>query len=214
MTNITKFNKPIFGDLIVITDENGSPWFIANEVCELMGIVNSRDSIRKHVKDQHKKLLKYVILDDVASRYATLGENIKLNKNLTMISEGGLYRLIMRTDASKAELFQDWVTDEVLPSIRKTGRYGVEQQKPMSPAQHLLANAKMMLEIEQKQNQQDERLMAVEDSIRQITEGAPHGWGLVPRLATHYGLSRQKGKDLCAAYQLETKRSVQAITQH
>ena len=48
--------------------------------------------------------------------------------HLTLILESGLYKLIMRSDKPEAATFQDWVTQEVLPSIRKTGSYGTQER--------------------------------------------------------------------------------------
>ncbi len=203
MSKVQIFNKPIFGDLTVITDDSENVWFIANEVGEKLALVNVRESLKKHVKEQHKKLLKSLISELDPSRIVTDLDN--LDKRLAIINESGLYRLIMRTDAAKAEFFQDWVTDEVLPSIRKNGSYQVEQ-RPMTPTELLAAQGQVLVDMERTQTDQGQRLERLENTIKQVTEGTPEGWGLVSRLATHFGMSKQKGKDLCAGYDLQTKK--------
>ncbi|HDM8198695.1 TPA: hypothetical protein P0E36_004879 [Vibrio harveyi] len=205
MSDIQVFNKPLFGDLTVIRDNEGDPWFVANEVGSMIGLVNVRESLKKHVKDQHKKPLKELIAELDPSRSMTDFDKFNLDKRSTILSESGMYRLIMRTDAAKAAFFQDWVTDEVLPTIRKTGSYQVTR-RPMSKLEILAEQSKALVDIERNQINHDQRIKQLESQIRQVTEGAPEGWGLVTRLATHYGLSKQKGKDLCAAYELETKK--------
>lgn len=205
MIKVQVFNKPIFGDLTVITDDLDNVWFIANEIGEKLSLVNIRDSLKRHVKEQHKKPLKAVLKELDPSQITTDFATSNLDKRLTVINESGLYRLIMRTDAAKAEFFQDWVTDEVLPSIRKNGSYQMDQ-RPMTPTELLAAQGQVLVDMERTQIDQGQRLEKLESTIKQVTEGTPEGWGLVSRLATHFGMSKQKGKDLCAAYDLQTKK--------
>ena len=208
MSKVKIFKKPIFGDLTVILDEVGEVWFVANEVGEKIGLVSTRSSVRNHVDEQDKKLLKDVNIDLSACCDSTL----TLNQSLKVISESGFYDLVMRTDASKARPFQKWVTHDVLPSIRKSGSYQVEQ-RPMTQTellaaqgQFLVDQSQVLVNMERTQTDQGQRLEKLESTIKQVTEGTPEGWGLVSRLATHFGMSKQKGKDLCAAYDLQTKK--------
>ncbi|MCH1723605.1 phage antirepressor KilAC domain-containing protein [Lactococcus formosensis] len=96
---------------------NDIPYFIGKEVAELLGYRNTRDALAKHVKEKQKKL--------ITSQNTTL-ENLP-NRGLVAITEGGLNRLVMHSKLKQAEDFQDWVTDEVLPSIRKHGAYMTPQ---------------------------------------------------------------------------------------
>lgn len=111
---ITKFEfKSAIGaaiDITTITDLEGNPWFVAKEICDVLGYANSRQTISDHCK--------HSIKDGVSKRDA-----IGREQKYAIIPESDLYRLIMRSQLPAAEAFQDWVTDEVLPSIRKTGAY-------------------------------------------------------------------------------------------
>lgn len=94
---------------------DGDPWFVAADVCDALGIANSRDALEKLDDDE-----KGVALTD------TLGGQQKVG----IINESGLYTLILRCrDATKPgtlpHKFRKWVTNEVLPSIRKTGGYAL-----------------------------------------------------------------------------------------
>jgi len=113
---ITKFNfKNAVGTITpitTITDQEGNPWFVAQEVCEVLGYSNPWDAVKRHVRDHQKNTL--VNPEGITSAG---------NPNKTIINEGGLNRLILRSNLPGAETFQDWVTDEVLPSIRKTGSF-------------------------------------------------------------------------------------------
>jgi prophage antirepressor-like protein/DNA-binding CsgD family transcriptional regulator len=93
--------------LRVQTDEQGNPWFCAKDACDILGYVNSRDAVKKHCKE-----------GGVANRYIP-----ELSNTYTLISEGNLYRLIIKSNKPEAEPFEAWVCDEVLPTIRKTGVY-------------------------------------------------------------------------------------------
>ena len=90
--------------------------FVAVDVCRVLGYTNSRKALKDHVPDKFKA--------DVTIRY-TSSNNVEQNRRVTLISEPGLYRLIMRSNLPAAEKFMDWVCEEVLPSIRKYGFYGL-----------------------------------------------------------------------------------------
>lgn len=108
MNNLQIFNSPDFGQIRTI-QQNGEPWFVGKDVCEALGYTNSRKALCDHVKESHK--------NTVTNRYG-IG-----NPNKTIIDEAGLYSLVMRSKLPQAEAFQEWVTGEVIPAIRKTGKY-------------------------------------------------------------------------------------------
>lgn len=121
MTDLIPFD--FRGSMMRVVTIDGEPWFVAGDVCYILGYSNPRDAIAKHVRDHQRR----------PSRIATpSGE-----QEATVISEPGLYRLMMRARTVWADTFQDWVTDEVLPAIRKTGRYEVAPQLPKSYAEAL-----------------------------------------------------------------------------
>lgn len=107
-TEIQSFN---FNDtsLRTLSDENGDPWFIAKDVCDILGLENSRKATAE--------------LDPDEKNTVTISDGIPGNPNKTIVNEPGLYRLIMRSRKPEAKEFQRWVTHEVLPTIRKTGGY-------------------------------------------------------------------------------------------
>ena len=92
-----------------ITDEKGEPWFCLADVCKVLELQPSR------VKDRLKE-------NGITS--SNLIDSMERKQLATFVNESNLYRVIMRSDKPQAEAFQDWVTSEVLPSIRKTGGYG------------------------------------------------------------------------------------------
>ena len=88
----------------------GKPWFITKDVCDVLGIKNSRDAISTLDDDE-----KGVAKSD------TLGGK----QSLSIISESGLYALILRSNKPYARTFRKWITSEVIPAIQKNGVYKV-----------------------------------------------------------------------------------------
>ncbi len=101
------------------------PWFRGKTVAGLLGYSNVRDALSKHVRDKYKA--KYGIL--VEKLGGSDSRPLSTNESNTIyINEAGLYSLIMKSKLALAETFQDWVFEEVLPSIRKTGQYKINKQ--------------------------------------------------------------------------------------
>lgn len=106
--NLKIFSSNEFGELKIIMNDN-EPWFIGNEVAELLGYENVRNAVPKHVDEE----------DKLRTRIEYAGQN----REMTIINESGLYSLILSSKLPTAKKFKRWVTSEVLPSIRKTGSY-------------------------------------------------------------------------------------------
>jgi anti-repressor protein len=104
---------------IRVIEQDGEPWFIAKDVAELLGYSRSRDAIKQHCKGAVKHRLP-----------TSSGD-----QEMMIIPERDLYRLIMRSKLPAAEAFEEWVVSEVLPSIRKTGSYGVQSIDFSDPQQ-------------------------------------------------------------------------------
>ncbi len=97
--------------LVRVADVDGAPWFVAADVCAVLGIVKHRDAVARLQDDETRP----VIVDGNAGP-----------REMTAVSESGLYALIIRSRKPSAVKFRRWVTGEVLPSIRKTGRYAAD----------------------------------------------------------------------------------------
>lgn len=98
-----------------VVELEGNPWFVAKDVCEALGLkaTPSNGSYQNH----YRKL-------DVSERQETrMATSNGRSTRSVIISESGLYKLIMRSDKPQAKPFQDWVTKVVLPAIRKDGGY-------------------------------------------------------------------------------------------
>ncbi|MHB1631051.1 MAG: BRO-N domain-containing protein [Acidithiobacillus sp.] len=121
----------------VLRGEDGEPWWVAVDVCKVLGIVNARDALTK-LDDDEKKTVG--ITDGLIEQ--GLSDNVP-GTSLNLVNEPGLYRLILTSRKPEAKAFKRWVTHEVLPQIRKTGGYTSpsKQKRPAriaSPLEHLL----------------------------------------------------------------------------
>lgn len=95
--------------LRTLTDEAGEPWFVAKDACDILGI--DTNHLREALDDDEITNLRNSEVWNQPGRAPLI------------ISEPGLYKLIMRSRKPEAKEFQRWVTHEVLPQIRKTGGY-------------------------------------------------------------------------------------------
>lgn len=100
----------------------GEPWFVARDVCEILEIDNPSQAMTRLDDDQYVQVDSTVISNEV-------GSNLDKGRKVLIVNESGLYALIMGSRKPVTRPFRRWVTDEVLPSIRKTGRY-VEPAAP------------------------------------------------------------------------------------
>lgn len=122
MSNIQIFNYQ--SNEVRTVEMGGEPWFVLKDVCNILGVVNDRNVAARLDEDEK----------DVC-QMDTLGGT----QNVTVVSESGLYHVILRSDKPEAKPFRKWVTSEVLPSIRKNGGY-IAGQEQLTP-QELMAKA-------------------------------------------------------------------------
>lgn len=98
-----------FGEQLVrIADQNGEPWFVGADVCASLGVSKARNALSRLPDDEKGAL-----------NVGTPGGE----QQMIIISEPGMYRLVLTSRTEKAEAFKKWVVSEVLPSLRRTGRY-------------------------------------------------------------------------------------------
>ena len=105
----------------VLTDEQGNFWFIGSQICNILSYANAPDALAKHVDEEDKKTLSRAEFLTIANRDSHSGRGGA--QFITIINESGLYSLCLKSQLPSAKKFKRWVTSEVLPSIRKTGKY-------------------------------------------------------------------------------------------
>lgn len=117
MNNITIFNNPEFGD-IRTEIINGEPWFCLSDVCKALELTTP------------SKVKERLNADGVNAIHII--DSMGRKQEATFVNEANLYKTIFQSRKESAERFSDWVTSEVLPSIRKTGSYSIDKCKPDS----------------------------------------------------------------------------------
>ena len=114
MNGLQIFTKKEFGSVRVVEHE-GEPWFVASDVAKALGYERPADAVNIHCKKTNK-----------ITQYCDSPDRVKTPPiNLNIIPESDVYRLVMRSNLPSAVEFQDWICEEVIPAIRKTGAYGV-----------------------------------------------------------------------------------------
>ena len=149
MKDIQIFNHEQFGTVRTITDEKGQTFFVGKDVAQALGYKNPSNALQTHVDSEDKT--SYLI--------QVSGSNYQANT--TFINESGLYSLVLSSKLPQARAFKRWVTSEVLPQIRRSGRY----EKPLCPQQvpAALPSPKQILDMADK---------IIAEGLRMLNEGA------------------------------------------
>ena len=154
MSELMVFQNPEFGELRT-AERDGETWFCLADICRPLGILAS--DCKKRLKTDGMDTIQNV---DSRGRKA----------EMIFVNEGNLYRAIFQSHKPEAERFTDWVTEEVLPSIRKTGGY---TNKPMTMAENLAAQAQLLVEQEKRIARIEQR---VETALTAIARPAGDTW--------------------------------------
>ena len=112
-----KANRAPLGTQVRVVTIKGEPWFVAADVCRALGLENTTKALKALDTDQQR---------------LTRVQGMR-GSSANLISESGLYKLVLRSDKAEARQFQDWVTREVLPAIRKDGGYVLGEDGPSLP---------------------------------------------------------------------------------
>ena len=103
---------------------DGETYFVGKDVASGLGYKNTKNALMRHVDEE----------DKLGARFTTSGQN----REMIVINESGLYSLILSSKLDSARRFKRWVTSEVLPAIRKNGRYELEQQNRVLESRNAL----------------------------------------------------------------------------
>lgn len=140
MNDIKIFENPEFGSVRTV-EVNGKPYFIGKDVAGILGYQNGSRDINRHVEEEDRT--KMMVFDG------------NQQKETTIINESGLYSLILSSKLPKAKEFKRWVTNEVLPSIRKHGAYMTDEtlHRAITEPDFLIQLATELKEEQEKRRQ-------------------------------------------------------------
>lgn len=139
------FSKENLGSVRTIF-ANNEVWFCAKDVCGILEIKNVTQAVQRLDEDERSMF------------------NIGRQGNTNFINESGLYTLILRSDKKEAKPFRKWITSEVIPAIRKTGKYE-EKKKPLTQAELILQQAQWMVEAESRINNIENNVIGLANTI-------------------------------------------------
>lgn len=145
MTDLQIFKNPEFGAIRTI-EKDGEPWFVGKDVAAILGYGDTDQALRKHIDDE----------DKLTRRFDGSGQN----RQMTIINESGLYSLVLSSKLPTAKKFKRWVTNEVIPSIRKHGAY-------MTPEtlEKVLLSPDTLMQLAQNLKDEQEKRKALEAQI-------------------------------------------------
>lgn len=131
MEQLKIFENEEFGQVRTINID-GEPWFVGKDVAKILGYKDTSDAMRRHVDDE----------DKLTRCFTDSGQK----RELYIINESGLYSVILSSKLPSAKRFKRWVTSEVLPVIRKTGSYEMDDYSPEMKA--ILMHDKKLVKID------------------------------------------------------------------
>jgi len=161
------FSKENLGSVRTIF-ANNQVWFCIKDVCDILELTNPTVVAKRLDEDEKAKF--------------DLG--LKNGELTNFTNESGLYTLILRSDKKEAKPFRKWITSEVIPAIRKTGKY---EEKPMTSAQYLLQQAQWMVEAENRMNN-------IENDVAQTSQSIGNMKGIKPNTYNSSVMGRKATK--------------------
>ncbi|QOP65009.1 anti-repressor Ant [Mycobacterium phage Firehouse51] len=119
-----------YGDAAVrVVVIDGDPWFVLADLCKVLGMARGASQITDR-------------LDDGVRQTYPISDSLGRTQQATIVSESGMYEVVIRSDKPEAVKFRRWITGEVLPAIRKTGSYSLDAQVPKTLPEALRAYAR------------------------------------------------------------------------
>lgn len=203
MNELQIFNSPEFGDIRIVMVES-EPMFCLSDVCRALEITNV-GNVKQRLSEKGIRTMDTL----------TKGGNQKL----LYINEANLYKTIFQSRKESAQRFTDWVTDEVLPFIRKHGAYMTEQviEKALTSPDFLIRLATQLKEEQEKRKLAESEVKMKNQIISELKPKADYydeilknpGLVTITQIAKDYGMSGKKMNDILHSLGIQYKKSGQ-----
>jgi prophage antirepressor-like protein len=184
MNELMIFSNPEFGRVRTL-EENGTVLFCGTDVARALGYSNPRDAVSRHCRGVVKR-------DGVSLTTNQRGKTTEQTVEMSFIPESDLYRLVFSSKLPAAERFTDWVTGEVLPSIRRNGMYLLPKDYPS--ALRALADAEEKRLALAAENERQAQVIAEFEPIRHYVDTILESQDALAtsQIAADYGMSAQQ----------------------
>lgn len=190
MSEIQVFRFPDGDQPVRTVMRGGEPWFVGRDACDVLGISKPENSL--------------ALLDEDERGTHTVG-TLGGRQAVTVISEAGLYSLILRSRRQEARAFKRWITHEVLPALRQTGRYELPSlSDPLAELERQTQLTARAIEIAKTERA---RAVAAESRVAELEPDAAraqrtldaHGLALVGTVAKRFGIKERALRDFLYA---------------
>jgi anti-repressor protein len=148
-SKVEVYEHPLFGKIRMFV-QNGKTWFCGTDIATSLGYSNTRDAIVRHCKSHG------VVNHDVI-------DSMGRTQQMKFISEGNVYRLTAKSQMPRADEFENWIFDEIVPSVVNTGSYSVQ---PQTPQTYLEALKALVSSEEEKQRLAQEKQQLEEKNAK------------------------------------------------
>jgi prophage antirepressor-like protein len=198
MDNLQIFENNEFGEIRVIK-KNNEPWFVAKDLCEALDI-----------NWQGNKTLVAIKKEWTMGR--EIPDSLGRKQKTYLINEAGMYKLVFRSRKEEAEKFTDWIAEEVLPSIRKTGIYATDET-----IDKILADPDFGIELLSQLKEERKEKQKLVGKINDLKPKADYtdtilknkGLVTITQIAKDYGMSGRKMNELLHDLGVQYKQSGQ-----
>lgn len=174
MKNVEIFNSPMFGELRTSRNEKDEPLFCLKDVCDSLGL--QVGAVVNRLQSCHISSIK--VATEVISHGAATGK--MQEQEMFFVTEPDLYRVIFQSRKPSARKFQDWVFEEVLPTLRKEGSYSMTQSKQSLASYQIedpIERAKRWIEEQQHtralEAQTEQQAQTIGIQQKELTVAAP-----------------------------------------
>lgn len=152
MSNLSVFEFQSNQVRVVLID--GEPWFVAKDVCGILELEQVSRAVSRLDEDEKG-----------VTNINTLGGN----QEMAIVSEPGLFSLVLTSRKPEAKTFKKWLTSEVLPSIRKTGSYSIVQKDPI---ELIIESAQHLLDVKRRMEKAEQEIVSVKADVEKINARA------------------------------------------